>query len=164
MDACAHGRVRVGAAAGFMAYNVLAGGVLTGKYLQRPAAVDSRTREEAIEALTNPRGRMDTRGWGSTLYRYRSGPADEATRSYAALAKRYGLSLTEMSLRWARERAAVSAYPRALATQTRLSRSASHVPRAWPDGPTRAFVCVCVCVWIAATRRLRDHLCDHAAR
>ena len=26
--------------AGFMAYNALAGGVLTGKYLERPAAVD----------------------------------------------------------------------------------------------------------------------------
>ena len=51
---------------------------------------------------------MDENGWGQTLYRYRSGPADEATRDYAALAKQYGLSLTELSLRWVRERAAVT--------------------------------------------------------
>jgi aryl-alcohol dehydrogenase-like predicted oxidoreductase len=43
-----------------------------------------------------------------TLYRYRSGPADEATRAYAKLAKASGLSLTELALRWARERAAVT--------------------------------------------------------
>merc|ERR1712196_367212 len=53
-------------------------------------------------------GRMDERGWGYTLYRYRSGPAEAATREYAKLAKRFGLSLTELSLRWARERTAVT--------------------------------------------------------
>ena len=42
------------------------------------------------------------------MYRYRSEPAEQATRAYAALAKRYGLSLTELSLRWARERASVT--------------------------------------------------------
>ena len=94
--------------AGFMAYNVLAGGVLTGKYLERPAAVDERSREAALRAMQSPRGRMDERGWGYTLYRYRSGPADEATRAYAGLAKKFGLSLTELSLRWARERQAVT--------------------------------------------------------
>ncbi len=87
---------------------------------------------------------MDERGWGSTLYRYRSGPAEEATRAYAKLAKevrprawlegarprarsrvpaeltpahepldsraavQYGLSLTELALRWPRERSAVT--------------------------------------------------------
>merc|ERR1712193_305026 len=48
---------------GFMAYNALAGGVLTGKYLDLPAAVDvpsSKFREQ-------PRGRMDELGWGRTL-------------------------------------------------------------------------------------------------
>ena len=42
------------------------------------------------------------------MYRYRSEPAEQATRAYAALAKRYGMSLTELSLRWARERASVT--------------------------------------------------------
>ena len=40
--------------------------------------------------------------------RYRSGPADEATRAYASLAKEAGISLTELSLRWARDRAPVT--------------------------------------------------------
>ena len=93
---------------GFMAYNTLAGGVLTGKYLNQPAAVDERDAVAAKRAFERPRGRMDERGWGQTLYRYRSGPADEATRAYARLAKQAGLSLTELSLRWARERAAVT--------------------------------------------------------
>ena len=61
-----------------MAYNALAGGVLTGKYLDAP---NSNTDDGAAA----PRGRMDTRGWGRTLYRYRSGPADDATRRCAAL-------------------------------------------------------------------------------
>lgn len=93
---------------GFMAYNVLAGGVLTGKYLQVPAAVDDPDRASAQASLRKPRGRMDERGWGSTLYRYRSGPADEATRAYAALAKKAGMPLTELALRWAKERNAVT--------------------------------------------------------
>ena len=93
---------------GFMAYNALAGGVLTGKYLERPAAVDETSRERALKSLQSPRGRMDERGWGYTLYRYRSGPADKATREYAALAKRFGMSLTELSLRFCRERSAVT--------------------------------------------------------
>ena len=37
--------------AGFMAYNVLAGGVLTGKYLERPAAVDETSREAMRKGL-----------------------------------------------------------------------------------------------------------------
>jgi aryl-alcohol dehydrogenase-like predicted oxidoreductase len=93
---------------GFMAYNVLAGGVLTGKYLDEPAVVDNPNRAAGMLRMRNPRGRMDEPGWGGTLYRYRSGPADEATRYYAALAKKYGMPLTELSLRWARERQAVT--------------------------------------------------------
>merc|ERR1719409_979493 len=87
---------------GFMAYNALAGGVLTGKYLKEPAAAD----DPASKFRGQPRGRMDERGWGRTLYRYRSGPADEATRAYAKLAEQAGLSLTELALRWCRSRAA----------------------------------------------------------
>ena len=90
---------------GFIAYNALAGGVLTGKYLNEPAAVDAASSRKYLE---QPRGRMDELGWGRTLYRYRSGPADEATRAYAKLAKANGMSLAELSLRWCRERSAVS--------------------------------------------------------
>ena len=93
---------------GFMAYNVLAGGMLTGKYLQTPAAVDDTDRSRGQKSLGAPRGRMDERGWGYTLYRYRSGPAQEATKTYAALAKAYNMPLTELSLRWARERSSVT--------------------------------------------------------
>ncbi|KAK3254582.1 hypothetical protein CYMTET_36205, partial [Cymbomonas tetramitiformis] len=39
---------------------------------------------------------------------YRSGPAEEATRAYAALAEEYGMSLTELSLRWCRQRRGLS--------------------------------------------------------
>ena len=38
----------------------------------------------------------------------RSGPADEATRAYSALAKKYGLTLPELALRWCRERQALT--------------------------------------------------------
>jgi len=94
-----------------MAYNVLAGGVLTGKYLKEAAAIDSfqaGKKEAALRRFREPRGRMDENGWGQTLYRYRSGPAEEATRAYAQLAKQNGMPLTELSLRWARQRAAVT--------------------------------------------------------
>ena len=96
---------------GFMAYDVLAGGVLTGKYLKEPAAIDAfqaGKKDAALKRFRAPRGRMDENGWGQTLYRYRSGPADEATRAYARLAQQSGMSLTELSLRWARQRAAVT--------------------------------------------------------
>ena len=49
---------------GFMAYNALAGGVLTGKYLETPAAVDDSNPESARRSFDKPRGRMDERGWG----------------------------------------------------------------------------------------------------
>jgi len=42
------------------------------------------------------------------LYRYRSEPAEVATRLYAELAAAYGLSLTELSVRWARSRPSVT--------------------------------------------------------
>lgn len=93
---------------GFMAYNVLAGGVLTGKYLQTPAAVDDKDTASARQSFQKPRGRMDERGWGYTLYRYRSGPAETATRQYAALAKRYGMGMTELAVRWCRDRTSVT--------------------------------------------------------
>lgn len=58
---------------GFMAYNVLAGGVLTGKYLDVAAAVDNAQDPKFAEKLLeDPRGRMDDYSWGKTLYRYRS--------------------------------------------------------------------------------------------
>lgn len=47
---------------------------------------------------------MDDLSWGRTLYRYRSGPALEAVMQYSALASDYEMSLTELSLRWCRER------------------------------------------------------------
>jgi aryl-alcohol dehydrogenase-like predicted oxidoreductase len=71
-------------------------------------ALQAGKKEAALQRFRSPRGRMDETGWGQTLYRYRSGPADEATRAYARLAKRSGMSLTELSLRWARQRAAVT--------------------------------------------------------
>ena len=89
---------------GFMAYNALAGGMLTGKYIDVPSALDDINRDRAMSSLKNPRGRMDTRGWGGTLYRYRTEAAQEAILEYAKLAKSCGMSLTELSLRWCRQR------------------------------------------------------------
>ena len=114
---------------GFMAYDVLAGGVLTGKYLGEPAAWDAFTmgkKEAALRRFQEPRGRMDDRGWGQTLYRYRSGPADEATRAYARLAKQSGMSLTELSLRWARQRAAVTTTLIGTSTLAQLTEDLSY--------------------------------------
>lgn len=95
---------------GFMAYNVLAGGMLTGKYMNVPAAFDDvvNSRERALESLQNPRGRMDTRGWGSTLYRYRTEAAQNAIQEYAKIATANGMSLTELSLRWSRQRSMIT--------------------------------------------------------
>jgi len=89
---------------GFMSYNALAGGMLTGKYLDTPAAVDDPDRDRGARSLENPRGRMDTRGWGGTLYRYRTEAAKEAIREYSKLARANQMSLTELSLRWNRQR------------------------------------------------------------
>mmetsp|Transcript_17404 Transcript_17404/g.19498 ORF Transcript_17404/g.19498 Transcript_17404/m.19498 type:complete len:117 (-) Transcript_17404:1128-1478(-) len=47
---------------------------------------------------------MDTRGWGGTLYRYRTEAAQEAIVQYSKLANLNGMSLTELSLRWCKQR------------------------------------------------------------
>jgi aryl-alcohol dehydrogenase-like predicted oxidoreductase len=78
--------------------------MLTGKYLDIPAAMDDLDRDRATSSIKQPRGRMDTRGWGGTLYRYRTEAAQEAIADYAELAKADGMSLTELSLRWTRQR------------------------------------------------------------
>ena len=88
---------------GWMAYNVLAGGVLTGKYLDKLAAPDLDSEKAMVAQLKNPRGRMDDYSWGSTLYRYRSAPALRAVDMYNEIAKQSGMSLTELSLRWAKD-------------------------------------------------------------
>jgi len=95
---------------GFMAYNALAGGVLTGKYglNSPPAAPDDGDGRRQRESLSKPRGRMDTIGWGRTLYRYRSAPALRAVKEYAALAEKYKMSPAEMSIRWCQERELVT--------------------------------------------------------
>lgn len=90
--------------AGFLGYNALAGGVLTGKYVGAPAAVDLTEREAYLRQRDAPRGRMDDYSWGRTLYRYRSAAALEATAAYADLAKKNKMTLTELALRWCKER------------------------------------------------------------
>ncbi|KAH8058291.1 oxidoreductase [Aureococcus anophagefferens] len=102
--------------AGFLAYNVLAGGMLTGKYglflgeKTDPPAVDDPDRERATRNNEKPRGRMDTRGWGNTLGRYRTTAARSAMKNYARLADEYGLKggTTELALRFCAGRGAVS--------------------------------------------------------
>lgn len=93
---------------GFMSYNALAGGMLTGKYIEKPSAWDDNNRDRASESLQSPRGRMDTRGWGGTLYRYRTDAAQEAILAYNEIAKANKMSLTELSLRWCRQRSLVT--------------------------------------------------------
>ena len=78
--------------------------MLTGKYMDIPAALDDTNRDRAIANLQKPRGRMDTRGWGGTLYRYRTEAAQDAMQEYSKLAKANKMSLTELSLRWCRQR------------------------------------------------------------
>jgi aryl-alcohol dehydrogenase-like predicted oxidoreductase len=93
---------------GFMSYNALAGGVLTGKYIDVPAAVDDKDQDRAQQVMKNPRGRMDELGWGRTLYRYRTDAAQEAVQEYAKIAKKAKISLTELSLRWCRQRSLIT--------------------------------------------------------
>lgn len=95
---------------GFMSYNALAGGMLTGKYMNIPAALDDlgNDRDRAIRNMQSPRGRMDTRGWGGTLYRYRTEAAQQAIQEYSKIAKKYKMSLTELSLRWCRQRSLIT--------------------------------------------------------
>ena len=89
---------------GFMAYNALAGGMLTGKYMDVPAAFDDPNKARGMASLQKPRGRMDTRGWGGTLIRYRTDAAQEAIVEYDKIAKANKMSLTELSLRWCKQR------------------------------------------------------------
>lgn len=89
---------------GFMAYNALAGGMLTGKYMDVPAAFDDPNKARGMASLSKPRGRMDTRGWGGTLIRYRTEAAQEAILEYDKIAKANKMSLTELSLRWCKQR------------------------------------------------------------
>jgi len=81
---------------GFMGYNILAGGMLTGKYTNRNLSGGGL------------RGRMDTKGWGGTLYRYQSDAAKRAIDEYSKLAKENGMGLGELSVRWALQRSGVS--------------------------------------------------------
>jgi aryl-alcohol dehydrogenase-like predicted oxidoreductase len=91
-----------------MAYNTLAGGMLTGKYMDLPAAIDNQDRNKGKELLQNPRGRHDEFGWGRTLYRYRTDAAQDAIKDYSKIAKSAGISLTELSLRWCRQRSMIT--------------------------------------------------------
>ena len=71
--------------------------MLTGKYGLTPgdgvapAAVDDGDRTRAKKYAEAPRGRMDTRGWGLTLGRYRTTAMRSAAAQYTKLAKEYGL-------------------------------------------------------------------------
>jgi len=52
---------------GFMAYNVLASGMLTGKYLDAPAAPDEPNPMQSFARTASPRGRMDDISWGTSM-------------------------------------------------------------------------------------------------
>ena len=71
--------------------------MLTGKYGLTPgdgvapAAVDDGDRTRAKKYAEAPRGRMDTRGWGLTLGRYRTTAMRSAAAQYTKLAKEYGI-------------------------------------------------------------------------
>jgi len=100
---------------GMMAYNVLAGGQLTGKYLSdESGGLISRLFSKRNGNWVDPamagdfKGRFNENGWGRTLYRYRSQPALEATQSYSQLAKQYDMPLTEMAIRWAKQQQSVT--------------------------------------------------------
>ena len=94
---------------GFMSYNALAGGMLTGKYMDIPSAMDDlANRDRAMASMKSPRGRMDTRGWGGTLYRYRTDAAQRAIKEYKRIADKYKMPLTELCLRWNRQRSMIT--------------------------------------------------------
>lgn len=94
---------------GFMAYNALAGGILAGTYLTGlPPTYDNNNLATSMITRNNPRGRMDEPGWGRSLYRYRSGPANEATIMYNKIAQQYKIPLVELSLRWCQSRRGVT--------------------------------------------------------
>lgn len=119
--------------AGWMGYNLLAGGVLTGKYREVKAAVDNaRDRELAEKLLADPRGRMDEYGWGQTLYRYRSAPALRAVDQYAALADAAGMSLTELALRWAQRKSFMTTALIGHTSMTQLKETIGHFDSSKP--------------------------------
>lgn len=99
---------------GFMAYNVLAGGMLTGKYgldlgdTNDVAAVDDPDDARASRNARNPRGRMDTSGWGQTLARYRTPAARRAAKQYFALATKAKMDPLNLALRFPAGRDAVT--------------------------------------------------------
>mmetsp|Transcript_22714 Transcript_22714/g.34351 ORF Transcript_22714/g.34351 Transcript_22714/m.34351 type:complete len:484 (-) Transcript_22714:125-1576(-) len=120
---------------GFMSYNALAGGMLTGKYADVPAALDDlQNRDRAMKALQSPRGRMDTRGWGQTLYRYRTDAAQQAIMQYRDIAKRYKMTLTELSLRWNRQRSLVTTTLVGHSNQKQLEESVKYFTKKDPLG------------------------------
>ena len=80
-----------------------------GKYLDGPPTTyDNPNFATSMLTRTNPRGRHDDPSWGRTLYRYRSSAANEATIQYNKLAQKYKMTLTELSLRFCRERQLVT--------------------------------------------------------
>lgn len=93
---------------GFMAYNALAGGMLTGKYDDVPPVVDDTDRERAKLTASAPRGRMDTRGWGFTLRRYRTTAARQAAAEYKKLADAYNMTPVDLALRFTADRPAIT--------------------------------------------------------
>ena len=117
---------------GFMSYNALAGGMLTGKYMDEPAALDLGSRDDVMDAMKNPRGRMDEFGWSRTLYRYRTDAAQEAIRDYAAIAKEAGMSLTELSLRWCRQRSLITTTLVGHSNMDQLKESLDYFTRSKP--------------------------------
>lgn len=115
---------------GFLSYNALAGGMLTGKYSQGdPAAPDTPNRLRALALLTQPRGRMDTRGWGGTLYRYRTTAVQEAIVEYQRIVDEHRKevsSLTELALRWNRQRSLVTSTLVGHSSLEQLEESLAH--------------------------------------
>jgi aryl-alcohol dehydrogenase-like predicted oxidoreductase len=93
---------------GFMSYNALAGGYLTGKYDNKPAYYDDPSLSSKQQTTKNPRGRHDEPGWSRTLYRYRSSAATSALKAYQKLAQEYNIPMTELALRWVKERRLVT--------------------------------------------------------
>ena len=107
---------------GFMAYNVLAGGFLTDKYVDAPVPYDNPSFGGSKAQRAATRGRHDMDGWGRTLYRYRSDPAKEAIEQYRVVAREAGISLLELSLRWARERKLVTTSLLGVSTEHQLDQ------------------------------------------
>ncbi len=73
-----------------VSYNALVGGMLTGKYADRPAAPDSAEQDAAIRAMRNPQGRMDKLGWSRTLYQYHTKAVQAAIGEYTNITRGVG--------------------------------------------------------------------------